>query len=70
MIIQLREDTTLLNKANNGLSPFDTNWNKEESIVLEAGTYVEYIKTVYPKTVVHTITHSNFSKTITKIRDI
>ena len=40
--IILKEDTKFLNNANYGKTPFDWNWNKNDSIIIKAGTEVNY----------------------------
>jgi hypothetical protein len=40
--IVLTEDTKMLNKSNDGKTPFDYNWNKNSSLIVKAGTEVDY----------------------------
>lgn len=41
--ITLKEDTIFLNTKNNGSSPFDLDWDKEYSIIVDKGTIVQYL---------------------------
>ena len=47
-MINLKEDTVLHNIVNNGLSPFDPEWNNNAYITLPKGTEVEYFCIKYP----------------------
>ncbi len=60
----------LFNTKNNGCSPLDTDWNQRESIVIAAGTWVDYTLQETHAGNVHSISYKidndTFSRTITK----
>ncbi len=40
--IYTTKEITLLNPSNNGKSPLDANWNKNDYLTLPEGSYVDY----------------------------
>ena len=56
----------LLNNANNGASPLDSKWNKNESIILPAGSWVDYTMLETHFCDYHTITYKNTKGTFSK----
>ena len=40
--IHLKEDTEMLNRANDGLEPWDRRWHKPSSVIVPKGTLVDY----------------------------
>ncbi len=60
----------LKNKSNDGKSPLDSDWNKKETIVIAAGTWVDYTMQETHSGDVHTITYTTngdkYYRTVTK----